>query len=444
MATNPLSKDEALNLSADVLAQARTKGCTSAEVALRGGQGMTVTVRNGELEALEHHRDKSLVVTVYVDQGKGTATTTDFAKTSIERTVDAAAKIASLGEQDKYAGLLEKEYLASEIPDLELDFDWALDNEQLIEIAVECDQVAREHDKAIEQIDDTSVNYYRGLSAYTNSNGFSGAYQASRYGMSCVVVASRDDKMQRGYWHSSARDPNDLEDHKRIGEIAAQRTVRKLGAKKIATTNVPVLFEAPIASGLFGHFVGGISGGSLYRKASFLVDSVGKQIFPETVTIDEQPHLKKGLGSAPYDSEGGRTAARELVSKGVVNGYVLSAYSARRLGMKPTGNANGVHNLIVSHGEQNFEQLLKTMGRGLVVTELMGFGVNMVTGDYSRGASGFWVENGEIAYPVEEITIAGNLSDMFKQIVAIGSDVDHRGNIQSGSVLIESMTVAGA
>ncbi|MGR8946538.1 MAG: metalloprotease PmbA [Gammaproteobacteria bacterium] len=444
MTTATLSDQDALNLAEKALTRAKSLGCTEAEVGVRAGQGMTVTARNGELETLEHHQDKSLSITVFRNGSKGSAATTDFSEQSMAQTVSAANDIAEQSEADEFAGLLEAEYLATQIPDLDLYHEWNTDNEQLIEITLECDASAKQVDQRIEQIDDTSVNYYRGLSAYANSSGFSGAYRASRYGISCVVVANADGAMQRGYWYSSARDPADLQDHKTIGRIAGERTVRKLGARKIPTEKVPVLFEAPVAAGLFGHFISGISGGSLYRKASFLIDSKGKQIFPKLVTLDEQPHLKKGIASAPYDSEGGQTKQRLIVDEGVVQDYVLSAYSARRLGLKPTGNAGGVHNLLVSHGSNSFEQLIKTMNRGLIVTDLMGFGINMVTGDYSRGASGYWVEDGEIAFPVEEITVAGNLAEMFMHIVDIGNDVDRRGSIQSGSVLIESMTLAGA
>lgn len=444
MTSSNISEQRAFDLSDLALTQAKQLGCTDAEVGIRSGQGLTVTVRNGELETLEHHQDKSLSITVYINGSKGSAGTTDFSDASLNRTIAAAHKIATQSESDKYAGLLAEQYLAKDIPDLALYYDWDINNEQIIQLATECDAAARSVDKRIEQVDDTSVNYYRGLGAYANSNGFCSAYNGSRYGISSVVVGSANGAMQRGYWYTSARDPNDLEDHRRVGEIAASRTVQKLGARKIRTEKVPVIFEAPIAGGLFNHFVSGVSGGSLYRKASFLLDSKGKQIFPDFITLHEQPHLLKGIGSAPYDSEGGQTRERLLIDKGVVQGYVLSGYSARRLGLAPTGNAGGIHNLLVSHGSLSFDDLLKTMGRGLVVTDLMGFGINMVTGDYSRGASGFWVENGEIAHPVEEITIAGNLGEMFQQIVAVANDVDRRANIQSGSVLIESMTVAGA
>ena len=439
-----MTEQQAQDIAASALDKAAALGCSDAEVGVRCGQGMSVTVRNSELETLEHHQDKSLSITVYRGGSKGSAATTDFASASLDETVGAANDIAKQSEADKYAGLLDPEYLAHDVPDLELHHVWEVDNDYLITLALECAASAKGVDKRIEQIDDCSVNYYRGLSAYANSNSFNNAYRASRYGVSCVVVGSSDGAMQRGYWYTSARDPKDLDDHIAVGRIAAERTVKKLDARKIPTERVPVIFEAPVAAGLIGHFVSAISGSSLYRKASFLLDSKGEQVFPEFVSLDEQPHLKKGMASAPYDAEGGTTSQRLLVDRGVVQDYVLSGYSARRLGLKPTGNAGGIHNLVASHGSASFEDLLKQMDRGLVVTDLMGFGVNMVTGDYSRGASGYWIENGEIAYAVEEITIASNLAEMFKGIVAVGQDVDRRGGIQSGSILIDAMTVAGA
>ena len=444
MTASIIAEHDAQDLAATVLKKATSAGCSAAEVAVRAGQGMTVTVRNTELETVEHHQDKSLSVTVYRGGSKGSAGTTDFGDASLEETVRAASDIARQSEADEFAGLLEPEYLAHDIPDLNLYHSWEVDNESLINRALACAETAKQVDQRIDHIDDCSVNYYRGLSAYANSNGFNSAYRASRYGNSCVVVASSNGAMQRGYWYTSARDPQDLEDHLDVGRIAAERTVRKLDARKIPTEKVPVVFEAPVASGLIGHFVSAISGGNLYRKASFLLDSEGQQIFPSFVTLDERPHLLKGIASAPYDAEGGATKQRLLVDQGVVQDYVLSGYSARRLKRKPTGNAGGIHNLIVSHGKQSFAELLATMKRGLVVTDLMGFGINMVTGDYSRGASGYWVENGEIAYAVEEITVASNLADMFRGIIAIGDDVDRRSAIQCGSILIDSMTVAGA
>ena len=439
-----MTEQQAMDIAASVLDKAASLGCSDAEVGVRSGQGMSVTVRNSELETLEHHQDKSLNITVYRNGSKGSAGTTDFSTASLDETVGAANDIAKQSEVDKYAGLLEPEYLADDIPDLALHHVWEVDNDHLIQLALECAASAKAVDKRIEHVDDSSVNYYRGLSAYANSNGFNNAYSASRYGISCVVVGSSDGAMQRGYWYTSARDPNDLEDHEAVGRIAGERTVKKLDARKIPTEKVPVIFEAPVAAGLIGHFVSAISGSSLYRKASFLLDSKGQQVFPTFVSIDEQPHLKKGMASAPYDAEGGATKQRLLVDRGTVQDYVLSGYSARRLGLKPTGNAGGIHNLIVSHGEASFSDLLKQIDRGLVVTDLMGFGVNTVTGDYSRGASGYWIEQGEIAYAVEEITIASNLAEMYKGILAIGQDVDRRGGIQSGSILIDSMTIAGA
>ena len=398
----------------------------------------------GELESIEHHRDKVLTLTAYHGRRKGTATTTDFSAESIAETAAAADRIARHAEEDPYAGLIDPQYLATDVPDLDLDHPWALEPEQAIELATRCDAAARDFHPAVDQVDDVSVNQYRGLRGYASTDGFAGAYEATRHGMSCVVVGKDDGHMQRSYWYSSARDAAELEAPEPIGRRAAERTVAKLGARKAATESVPVIFEAPIAGGLIGHLVSAVSGGALYRSASFLLDSAGKAIFPDHVTVSERPHVPRGIGSAPFDSEGARTASRELVDRGVLTGYVLESYAARRLGLAPTGNAGGVHNLLVSSGESDFDALVAKMHRGLVVTELMGFGVNLVTGDYSRGASGFWVEDGAIAYPVEEITIAGNLADMFLGIVECGNDVDRRGNIQSGSILIESMTVAGA
>tara|TARA_R110002096_G_scaffold17266_23_gene59865 strand:- start:5807 stop:7141 length:1335 start_codon:yes stop_codon:yes gene_type:complete len=436
--------DETLAVLDRVISHAKQRGVSAAEAAISAGGGLSVTVRNGELESIEHHQDKVLTLTAYHGKRKGTATTTDFSRESIEETVAAADQIARYAEEDPYAGLIDPAYLAREIPDLDLDHPWIIEPDAAIELAVRCDNAARDFHPAVDQVDDVSVNQHRGLRGYATTDGFAAAYPATRHGLSCVVVGKDAGNMQRGYWYTTARNADRLEAPEPVGIRAAERTVAKLGARKVATEKVPVIFEAPIAGGFIGHLVSAVSGGNLYRRASFLVDSAGKAIFPEHVTITEQPHLARGLGSAPFDGEGAQTQERKLIDRGVLTGYVLSSYSARRLNLAPTGNAGGVHNLSVSSDAGDFAALVRQMGRGLVVTSLMGFGVNMVTGDYSRGASGFWVENGEIAFPVEEITIAGNLADLFRRIVAVGSDVDRRGNIQSGSILIESMTVAGS
>ena len=429
---------------AAAIAHAKDTGSSAAEAALSANAGLSVTVRNGALELVEHHQDKVLTVSAYRGQRKGTATTTDFSATGIAETVAAADSIARYAEEDPYAGLIDPARLAREFPDLDLDHRWDLAPQAAIDIAQQCNSAAQNFDPKVAQVDDVSVSRHQGLAGYANSDGFCASYRSSRHGISCVVIGESNGAMQRDYWYTVARDPQSLEAADHIGRRAAERTIAKLGARKLATEQVPVVFEAAIAASLIGHFVSAISGGALYRKASFLLDSIGRTIFPTHLNIDEVPHLARGLGSAPFDAEGAATSARSLVDKGVLQGYVLDSYAARRLGLESTGNAGGVHNLEVSHSSRRFAELLSDMGRGLLVTELMGFGVNLVTGDYSRGASGYWVENGEIAYPVDEITIAGKLSDMLKQIVAIGDDTDTRGNIRCGSILLESMTVAGS
>ncbi|MFT4580545.1 MAG: PmbA protein [Gammaproteobacteria bacterium] len=437
-------KEQALVSLEIAMDHARKLGASSAEAALSTGGGLSVTVRNGELESIEHHQDKALSLTVYHGKRKGTATTTDFSPRSIESTVAAANRIAQHAEADPHAGLIDPSYLAQDIPDLDLDHPWDVTPEEATELAIRCDSAARDFDSRVDQIDDVSVSQHRGTRGYASSDGFAQAYSGSRHSLSCIVVGKHEQTMQRGYWYTLARNASELAAPEAVGIAAADRTMAKLGARKVATEKVPVIFEAPIASGLVGHLVSAISGGNLYRKASFLVDCAGRTIFPNHLSIMEAPHLVRGLGSAPFDAEGAKTSARNLVDHGVLTGYVLGSYSARRLNLPPTGNAGGVHNLSVSHQDLSFEQLVAQMGRGLIVTSLMGFGINMVTGDYSRGASGFWVEDGAIAFPVEEITIAGNLSEIFKNIVTCAADVDRRGNIHTGSMLIESLTVAGS
>ena len=437
-------KQQALASLEIAMDHARKLGASAAEASLSTGGGLSVTVRNGELESIEHHQDKALSLTVYHGKRKGTATTTDFSPRSIESTVAAAHRIAQYAEADPYAGLIDPSYLAQDIIDLDLDHPWDVTPEEATELAQRCDSAARDFDPRVDQIDDVSVSQHRGTRGYASTDGFAEAYSGSRHSLSCIVVGKHEQTMQRGYWYTLARNASELATPESVGIAAADRTMAKLGARKVATEKVPVIFEAPVASGLVGHLVSAISGGNLYRKASFLVDCAGQKIFPDHLSIIEAPHLVRGLGSAPFDAEGAKTSARDLVDNGVLTGYVLGSYSARRLNVHPTGNAGGVHNLSVSHQDLSFEQLVAQMGRGLIVTSLMGFGINMVTGDYSRGASGFWVEDGAIAYPVEEITIAGNLSEMFKNIIACAADVDRRGNIHTGSMLIESLTVAGS
>lgn len=431
-------------IAEDVLGQAKKLGATACETDLSDGFGQNVTVRRGEVETIEYNRDKGLSVTVYIGQKRGHASTSDFSPQAITDTVAAAISIAGHTAADDCAGLADADLLAREFPDLDLYFPWDLPVEQAIDLAKTCEAAALGVDKRITNSEGASVYLNESQFVYANSLGFMGGYPASRHSISCAVIASQDDTMQRDYWYSVARDAPDLEEADSIGRKAGARTVARLGAKKIATCEVPVLLEAPIASSLIGHFVRAISGGSLYRKSSFLLDSIGKQVFAPHIQIREMPHLKNGLASQAFDDEGVATHERNVVENGVVMGYFLSSYSARKLGLRSTGNAGGNHNLILENGVGlDFPALLKKMDKGVLVTELLGQGVNPVTGDYSRGAAGFWVEGGEIQHAVEEVTIAGNLKNMLLGISAAGSDVVVRGSKQCGSLLIDRMMVAG-
>jgi PmbA protein len=430
-------------MSADVLRRAKDAGATAAEAEISLGFGQNVSVRMGETETIEYNRDKGVSVNVYFGQQKGRASTSDLSPQAIQDTVSAACNIARYTAKDEFCGLADVDLMAKDIPDLDLYHPWALSVDDAISLAKECEASAREVDVRITNSEGASVSTYEGMFAYANSHGFNGGYATSRQGMSCSVIAEEADSMQRDYWYTTARSAKDLDSAAAVGRLAGERTVRRLGSKRIKTAQVPVLFEASLASGLISHLVSAISGGNLYRKSTFLLDSLGKQVMSSHITIEEQPHLLKGLASSPFDNEGVATKPRTLIKEGVLKGYMLSSYSARKLGMQSTGNAGGNHNLIISHGDLDLNGLLKMMGTGLLVTELLGHGINMVTGDYSRGAAGFWVENGVIVHPVEEITIAGNLQTMLKQIVAVGNDVLVQGSKQVGSILIENMTVAG-
>ena len=431
-------------IARDILSYAKEGGATACESEVSDGFGQNVTVRRGEVETIEYNRDKGLAVTVYIGQKRGNASTSDFSPQAVRDTVSAALSIARYTAADDCAGLADTDLLASEFPDLELYFPWDLPVEQAIQIAQTCEAAAFAVDKRITNSEGGSVSLSESQFVYANSLGFMGGYPTSRHSISCAVIAGRDANMQRDYWYSVARNSADLDQADSVGKKAGSRSVARLGAKKIATCEVPVLFEAPIASSLIGHFVGAISGGSLYRKSSFLMDSVGKQVFAPDIQIQEKPHLKKGLASSAFDDEGVTTVDRKVVENGVVQGYFLGSYSARKLGLRTTGNAGGNHNLILDNGARvPFSELLKRMGKGLLVTELLGQGVNSVTGDYSRGAAGYWVEGGEIQYAVEEITIAGNLKDMLPGICAMGNDTLVQGSKQCGSLLIDRMTVAG-
>ena len=442
---NQFSSDQAQlrQIAADVLKYAREQGASDCEVEVSEGFGQTVTVRRGEVETIEYNRDKGIGVTVYIGKRRGHASTSDFSPQAMRATAGAALSIAKFTASDDYAGLADAELLAREIPELDLFHPWDLPVERAIELAQACEGAAFAVDKRIANSEGASVSIQQSHFAYGNSLGFLGGYPSSRHWISCAVIAGKGDAMQRDDWYSSARDPSEIEAPEAIGKIAGKRAVQRLGAKKIATMEAPVLFEAPVAATLLGHFVSAVSGGSLYRKSSFLVDSLGKEIFAPLVEITDDPHIPRGLASSPFDEEGVASRRRKVVETGVIQGYFLSSYSARKLGMKSTGNAGGNYNLLLKDTGQDFTQLLKKMDHGLLVTEMLGQGINMVTGDYSRGAAGFWIENGAIAYPVQEITIAGNLKDMFRNIVAVGNDVMKRGSKQCGSVLIERMTVAG-
>ena len=422
---------------------ARKSGASASEAALSRTAGLDVNVRLGEVETIEHTRDHSLGVTVYFGHGKGSASSTDFRPSAVRETVEAACRIARHTAQDEFAGLADPGRMAVDPPDLDLFHPWEITPDEAISLALEAETAARDHDPRITNSDGASVSKHDGDYVYGNSHGFLEGCSSSRNSLSCVVIAEDPSGMQRGYWYSTARDPDRLEPASRIGETAARRTIRRLGARKLDTRNAPVLYEADVARGVIGHFVSAVRGPNLYRKASFLVDRLGERVMAGHLRIHEQPHLRGALASAAFDGEGVETAPRDLVTGGVLRGYVLDSYSARKLGVPTTGNAGGVHNLTVEPGSKSFEALLAEMGTGLLVTELMGMGVNVVTGDYSRGAAGFWVEGGEIAWPVEEITIAGNLADMFLGIREVGADVDARGAIRTGSLLVDRMTIAG-
>lgn len=431
------------SLSQDALKYARSKGATACEVDVSEGFGQSVTVRCNEVETIEYNRDKGLGVTVYAGQRKGYASTSDFSTKAIEETVEAALNIARYTAEDDCAGLADPDLLAREMPDLDLYHPWIAPVEDSIALARACEQAAFVTDPRVNNSEGATVSIQEAHFVAANSLGFIGGYPTSRHYLSCSVIAGEGEQMQRDDWYSTHRNFSQLAAPETIGAMAAKRAVARLGSRKVKTCEVPVIFEAPLAAGLIGSLVHAVSGGALYRKSSFLLDQLGNPIFPAFVNLSERPHLPGGLASSSFDNDGVATKDREVVVGGVLNGYFLSAYTARKLGMQTTGNAGGSHNLILQSGPDDLPALIKRMGRGLLVTEMLGHGVNYVTGDYSRGAAGFWVENGEIVHPVEEITIAGNLRDMFKQILAIGSDVQIRGSKQCGSILIERMMVAG-
>ena len=436
--------DSLREIVALALDMARQSGASASEAMLSRTTGLAVNVRLGEVETVEHTRDNSFSVSVYYENRKGSASSTDFGASAVRETVEAACRIARYTAQDEFSGLADPERMAVDPPDLDLFHPWPISTDEAIEIALETETAARDHDSRITNSDGASVNRHDGDHVYGNSHGFLEGFSSSRNSLSCIVIAEDPSGMQRDYWYTSSRDPASLEPANQVGRTAAVRTVRRLGGRKIETRTAPVLYEADVARGVVGHLVGAIRGTNLYRRSSFLLDRLGERVMAEHVRIHEQPHLRGALASSAFDGEGVATAPRDVVADGVLQGYVLDSYSARKLGMPTTGNAGGIHNLTVDPGTKSLDALLSEMGTGLLVTELMGMGVNIVTGDYSRGAAGFWVEGGEIAYPVEEVTIAGNLADMFLGIRETGADVDCRGSIRTGSLLIDEMTIAGA
>ena len=438
---------ELRSLAQTVLDHARRAGASGCDCDVSESYGLSVTVRKGRPDTVEHNRDRSVGVSVYWGERpkarRGHASTSDFSPAAIAQTVEAAAAIARHTAQDDCAGLPDHDTLAWQVPELDLFHPWELGTEEAFELARRCEAAAFGVSRKIRNSEGATVSAQHSQFVFANSLGFMGGYPATRHWLACSVIAEDKGLMQRDDWYSAGRVPGKLADPVALGRYAGERALARLGARKIATCQAPVLFEAPVALQLIGHFVSAVNGGSLYRKSSFLVDSLGKEVFSPIVRIDERPHEPQAMASAPFDEEGVATRNRSIVRDGVVEGYFLGSYSARKLGMKSTGSAGGHHNLFVRSEGPDFAGMLRTMQRGLLVTELMGQGVNLVTGDYSRGAAGYWVEGGEIRFPVEEITIAGNLKEMFRRIVAIGSDVLVRSGRASGSVLVENMTIAG-
>lgn len=437
------SREQLARLIAQALDLSRQLGATSAEAEASEASGQSISVRHGEVETIEYNRDKGIGITVYVGQQRGHANTSDFSSQALKETVAKALTIAKQTGADPAAGLPEATWLARQVPNLDLFHPWAISTEEAIETALRCEAAAFAVDSRLNNSEGANLHTQTSQFIYGNTHGFLEGYSSSRHSLSCAMIAEDDNGMERDYWFDTHRVSSSLASAESIGRLSGERTLRRLGARRIPTGKVPVLFEAPVASSLIGHFVSAVSGGALYRKSSFLTDSLGKQLFNPCVTLVEDPFIPQGLASSPFDNEGVAVQRRTIIEAGTINGYFLSTYSARKMGMESTGNAGGNHNLLLGSTGESFEQLLKKMGRGLLVTELMGQGVNTITGDYSRGVAGFWVENGEIAYPVQEITIAGNLLDMFAGIIGVGTDVLNLGSKQTGSILIEQMTVAG-
>ena len=430
-------------LVADLLAEARRQGADSAEAAVHQEESLSVTARLGEVETIEQSTEQSLGVTVYQGRCKGSASTQDFSLQAIQNMVAAACRVARYTAADPAAGLADAERMATQVPDLDLHHPWKLDAMQAGQLACACETAARDYDAKVTNSEGASVQTEAHLFVYGNTHGFIGGYPSTRHSLSCTVLAQAGDEMQRDYWYDTARLADTLATVTAIGERAAQRCLARLGSRRLPSLRCPVLFQPDMAAGLLHSLCGAIRGPALYRQASFLLDALDQQIFPNWVTIAEDPLLLRGLASAPFDHEGVATQQRELVSDGVLRGYILDSYSGRKLNRPTTGNAGGVRNLRISSTGQDLTTLVRQMDRGLMVTELMGQGINPVTGDYSQGAAGFWIENGEIQYPVSEVTIAGNLREMYRQLQAVGTDNDYPGSTNTGSWLVDGLSVAG-
>ncbi len=445
MANNDFSinKKQLEGMADQALDHAKSLGATAAAVEVSEGVGQSVSVRKGKTESIEYSRDKGLSVTVYHGKKLGNSSTSDLSPDAVDKAVEAASTIARFTQEDEFSGLPDKDLLAEDIEDLDLFHPLELEISDALELARRCEAAAFEEDSRVENSDGASFSTNRQQFVLANSLGFSAGYPSSQHSLSCAVIAGRKDDMQRDHWWTVNRNFSALDKAEAVGKMAGKRAVSRLGSKKIATQKVPVLYEACVASSLLGHLVSAISGGVLYRKQSFLIDSIGEKIFPDFINIYDRPAIPCGIASSPFDQEGVRTQERTIVKGGVVSGYFLSNYSAKKLGMHSTGNAGGNHNLIMNSTNDDFSDLLKKMGTGFLVTEMLGMGINGLTGDYSRGAAGFWVENGEIAYPVDEVTIAGNLKEMFLGIDGVGTDILNRTSRQCGSILINNMTVAG-
>ena len=440
------TEEKLREISELTLKLAKKHGASTAELSINKGTGFSVEIHMDKVDKLEYNRDQGLSLTVYMGQHQGSATSGDLSPQAIEDTVKAACNIAKFTGEDQYAGLADAELMATNISDLDLYHPWDLETGQAIEIAKQCEQVARDFDKRIINSDGSSISTYSGIGLIASSHGFTGVIPSSRHSISCSVIGQEQgtEDMQRDYWYSSSRLSEKLESAEDIGKKAAERTLKRLNSQQLSTRQANVLYSPEMARSIVSHFTSAIAGGAQYRKSTFLLDSIDEKVFPDFIHLHEQPHIKQGFGSRYFDQEGVATENRDIVADGIVQDYIMSSYSARQLGLKTTANSGGTHNLTLDSTGQNFDELLRMLGTGFLVTELIGSSVNGITGDYSRGAAGFWVENGEIQYPVDEVTIAGNLKEMFQNIVAVGNDVDYRGGTRTGSILIEGMTIAGS